>query len=274
MKKLLKSRFLAATLLFSLLQIVGGLLVAAPFLVFLRLPLEHSGLARGLWPAISPEIIGELLINNIQVLLVCSVAAAVIYVAYFPLKILFTAAVYDMIIVKSGEQTAGEASMAEHLKQAVAVWPGFVKTELFGIPIYITAIFLGIAFGGIAGRLAGFLRPTAILLFALIGSSYLQILRIRMVIDRTSSLRDSIRNTKKDIAGSLGRIILGNISVAAVGLLIIMLPWSLLKWTRGMEWSLLSASFSLVCQQIMVLLVNLAQALRINFNHSVLRKGE
>ncbi len=274
MKKFFQNRLLIATLLSTLLHIVGGLLIMAPFLIFLRLHLEHSGLAFKLWPVISMKIPGDILINHQQALTIYFIAAAIIYAAYFPLKILFTAGIYYMIIAEDADPKSERYSITEYLKKALTVWPGFIKIAIFGVLVYITAIFIGFIFGGILSNIGSLFKPITVLLFLLLGSTYLQILRIHMVAGGTSSLRNSIKSTKNNIAGSLGRIALGNIAVFAAVIVAVLLPWSLLKWVRSYDWSLFAGAISIILQQVIVLLICLAQVLRINFNHSFLRKGE
>jgi len=273
MRKFLKSKLLAATLLSALLEIVGGLLVMAPFLIFFRIHLEHSGSAFKLWPVISPDVIGDLLINDLQALIIYLLAATVIYIAYFPLKTLLTAGIYAMIMSKTSPDPEIR-SMSDYLSQAVCIWPGFIKAALFGVPVYIVSLFVGIIFGGILGHIGSFLRPAVILIFLLMGSTYLQILKIRMITSGNPSLRNSIKETRSHIASAPGRIILGNISVTAAGLAAAFVLWLILKWVRDFDWNLLSASCSLVLQQAIVFVVCLAQVLRINYNHSILKKGE
>ncbi|MEE9554215.1 MAG: hypothetical protein V3W18_07955 [candidate division Zixibacteria bacterium] len=274
MKKLLKSRLLIAVLLSTLLHIVGGLLVMAPFLIFLRLHLEHSGLAFKLWPVISPEVLGDILVNYPQALTVYIIAAVIIYIAWFPLKILFTAGIYNVIIVPNSDRKEEQYSISEYLKKAVSVWPGFAKIAVFGMVVYLTAIFIGFVFGGLLSKIGSLFGPLMIILFLLAGSTYLQILRIYMVVGETSSLRSSIRDTRIEIAGSLARVVLGNVSVIAAGFVAVLLPWILLKWVRSFDWNLFVGALSVILQQAIILLVCLAQVLRINFNVSVLRKGE
>ncbi len=274
MIKFLKSRLLTAALLLTLLEIVGGLLLMAPLLVFMRLRLEHSGLALELWPLISPKILADLLINHSQVLIICLAAAAVIYLAYFPLKTLFAAAIYNMITVNNAGSSLVTKSLSEHIRRAVAIWPGFLKTAVFGMLIYLLAFFIGLMFGGILGRVWDFFRPLAVLLMLLTASTYLQILKLRMVRCGESSLRDSIRETRSEIAGAFGRIMIGNFAVFAAAVIIVMIPWSILKWVRSFEWNYLTASISIVLQQLIIILICLAQTLRINFNQSLFGKGD
>lgn len=274
MIRILKNRLLAAALMFMLTHIIGGLLVAAPLLVFMRIQFEHTEAVLHLWPLLSVEVLGDLIINNSQALTVYLIAAVVIYLAYFPLRVLVSAAIYEMVIsgVKGSEE--GVSFLSEYMKSAVKVWTGFLKIAIFGIPVYGVALLLGLTFGGILGRVWTFFKPLALILSFLLASTYLQILRIHMVTGGNSSLRNSIMKTREQIAASLGRIAIGNISVGAVGILAAAVVWFALKWIRGFEWSFVSAGISLFFQQAIVFVLCLSQTIRINFNNSILRKGE
>lgn len=274
MKKILKSRLSVATLLSALLDIVGGLLIAAPILIFLRIHLENTASAFEFWPVISPEVIGDILINDFQALVMYFLAAMIIYLAYIPLKLLFTAGIY-CLVADSG-QNLGEKirPLSEYVKRAVGIWPGFVKVAILSVPVYLLFLFIGMIFGGILGKISGSLRPLTILFSLLIGSTYLQMLKIRMARTEDQSLRNSVKSTRSDIAESLGKIVLGNLSVAVATFLVVLLFWYLLRWTRNFDWNLLSGSISLLLQQAIVLTISLGQILRINYNNSILGKGD
>jgi len=273
MKKILKSKIIVASLLFVLLHMIGGLLIMAPLLVFLRIHFEHTGSALKLWPVISPEVLSDMLVNDSQALVMFFIAAAVIYIAYFPLKVFITAGIYNIIIFK---KESGEAidSARTFLTRSAGIWIGFVKADIFGILIYIVALFLGVVFGGFLGRLGPYWRPTVILLLLLLGSTYIQILKIAVVDNEDTSLRSVIRFTRGRIGGSFLRLVLGNVAVALVGFLIVLGLWSLLLWTRSYNWNVVTASLSVILQQGMIFFICLAQVLRINFNYSVIKKGE
>jgi hypothetical protein len=273
MKKILKSKIVVSSLLFVLLDIIGGLLIMAPLLVFLRIHLEYSSSALKLWPVISPEVLSDILINDYQALFMFFIAAIVIYLAYFPLKVFVTAGIYNIIVFN---KDSGETidSARTFLTRSAGIWIGFVKADIFAIPIYMVALFIGIVFGGIMGRLGSFWRPAIILLLLLLGSTYIQILKIAVVGNRDTSLRSVIRFTRDRIRGSFLRLALGNVAVALVGLLIALGLWSLLLWIRSYDWNIVTASISVILQQGMIFSICLAQVLRINFNHSVIRKGE
>ncbi len=273
MKKVFKNKIIVASLLFVLLNIIGGLLIMAPLLVFLRIHLEYSGSALKLWPVISPEVLSDILINDYQALVMFIIAAIVIYIAYFPFKVLVTAGIYNIIVF---DKERGEAidSARAFLTRAAGIWIGFVKTDLFAVLIYIVAMFLGIVFGEILGRLGSFLSPAVILLMLLLGSTYIQILKIAVVDNNDTSLRSIIRFTRGRIAGSFLRLVLGNVAVALVGILIVLGLWSFLLWTRSHDWNVVTAPVSVILQQGMIFVICLAQVLRINFNHSVIKKGE
>ena len=246
----------------------------APFLVFLRTYLENGGLIFGLWPIISVEVLGNIIINSPQALIIYFIAAVVIYLAYFPLKTLFTAAIYNMIMARNNETSGEIGPISEYVKRAITVWAGFVKVAVFGIIVYMLAFFIGLMFGELLGSIWSLLHPLSVMLLLLSASTYLQILKISMVISGKSSLRDSIKSTRSEIGGALGRIIIGNIAVCAAAFILILAPWSLLKWTRSFDWSYFAAAVSIILQQVIIVLICSAQVIRINFNHSVLRKGD
>ncbi|MEE8417303.1 MAG: hypothetical protein V3S06_01425 [candidate division Zixibacteria bacterium] len=273
MKKIIKSKIMVASLLFVLLDMTGGLLIMAPLLVFLRIHFEYTGSAFKLWPVISPEVLSDILINDYQALVMFLIAAIVIFVAYFPLRVFITAGIYNIIIFnrEGGDRID---SVRTFLTRSAESWIGFVKAEIFGILIYIVALFLGIVFGGVLGRLGSILRPAVILLLLLLGSTYIQILKIAVVQNKDTSLRSVIRFTRNRIKGSFLRLVLGNVAVALVGLLVVSGFWSLLLWTRSYDWNIVTASISVILQQGAVFFICLAQVLRINFNHSVIKRGE
>jgi hypothetical protein len=273
MKTVLKSKIIIASLLFVLLDIVGGLLIMAPLLVFLRIHFEHSGSALKLWPLISPEVLSDILVNDYQALVMFFIAAAVIYMAYFPLKVFITAGIYK-IITSGKESDEGIDSARTFFIRSAEIWIGFFKTDVFGILIYMVALFLGLMFGEILGRFSLFWRAATVLLFVLLGSTYIQVLKIAIADNKDTSLRSAISFTRSRIAGSFLRLALGNVAVALVGFLIVLGLWSLLLWTRSYNWNIVTASLSVILQQGMIFFICLAQVLRINFNHSVIRKGE
>jgi hypothetical protein len=274
MRNVLKNRLLASALIFLLIDVIGGLLIMAPLLIFLRVRLEYSGSALKLWPVISPEVISDLLVNQGQAVAMFLIAAVVIYLAYFPLKMLISAGVYRIIL--SGVSTDGKGidSPRRFLAGAAVSWIGFVKIEIFGIVVYAVAIFMGIVIGGFLGSLVSFLGPLAVLLFLLMASTYIQILKIAVVVKDDTSLRNSIRSTREGIATSLLRLLVGNIAVALAGFLAMLILWHLLRWVRSYDWNIISAFISIVLQQGLIFSICLAQVLRINFNYSVMGKGE
>lgn len=274
MMKFLKGRFVAATLSFAVVNIVGGLLMSAPLLIFLRVHLERSGSVFLLWPSISARLIGDLLINDYQALVIYVFAAIVIYIAYFPLRIFVSAGVYRMIFEGRSEEHGRLPTGREFLSKAAIVWPGFLKIGIFAVPVYLTFVLIAAIFSGFLGRIASFLGPVTMGVFLLGGSTYLQILRSYMIGREDSSLRRSVRETRTIIAASLGRILVGNISVAIAGFFGAFLLWIVLKRLRGFEWNLLTAGFSIVLQQAIIFVLCFAQVLRINFNGSMLEKGE
>jgi hypothetical protein len=274
MRNILKNRLVVAALIFLLVDVIGGLLIMAPLLIFLRVHFEYSGSALKLWPVISPEVISDLLINQGQAVAMFLIAAIIIYIAYFPLKMLLSAGVYRIIVFGDSGSEGGIDSVRKFLAGAAVSWIGFVKIEIFGIVVYAVAIFMGIVIGGFLGSLISFLGPLAVLLLLLTASTYIQILKIAVVVKDDTSLKNSIRSTREGIAASLLRLLVGNVAVALAGFLAILILWYLLKWMRSYEWNIISAFVSILLQQGLVFSICLAQVVRINFNYSVMGKGE
>lgn len=273
MKKILKNKIVVASLLFVLLDMIGGLLIMAPLLVFLRIHFEYTGSALMLWPVIAPEVLSDILINDYQALIMFFIAAAVIFLVYFPVKVFITAGIYNIIVFNKEKNEAIDSVRTFFIRSA-GIWTGFLKADIFGVFVYIVALFLGIVFGGFLGRLGSFLRPAVILMLLLLGSTYIQILKIAIVDNDDTSLRSVIRYTRNRIRGSFLRLALGNVAVALIGILTVLGLWSLLIWTRSYNWSIITASFSVILQQGIIFFICLAQVLRINFNYSVIKKGE
>lgn len=274
MKSILKNRLVVGALIFLLVDVIGGLLIMAPLLIFLRVHLEYSGSALRLWPVIPPEMISDMLINQGQALAVFLISAVVIYLAYFPLKMLLAAGVYRIILAGDGPSDREIGSVRRFLAGAAVSWIGFVKIEIFGVMAYAVAIFMGMIIGGFLGSLISFLGPLAVLLLLLMASTYIQILKIAVVVRDDTSLRNCIRSTRESIASSFLRLLTGNIAVASAGLLVTVILWSLLRWIRSYDWNVISAFVSILLQQGLIFSICLAQVLRINFNYSVMGKGE
>ena len=274
MKNILKDRLVVASLIFLLVDVVGGLLIMAPFLVFLRTRFEYSESALKLWPVISPEVISDLLINDGQAVAMFLIAAVVIYIAYFPLRMLLNAGVYRIIVSYDGQNERAIDSVRTFLTGAASSWIGFIKIEIFGIIAYVVAIFLGVMIGGLLGKLISFLGPLTVIVLLLMASTYLQILKIAVVVQNDTSLRNSIRFTRESVAESFLRLLLGNVAVAVAGFLVMIILWTLLRWVRSYDWNVISAFLSILLQQGLILAICLAQVLRINFNYSVMGKGK
>lgn len=274
MMNIFKNRIVTASLIFLLADVIGGLLIMAPLLIFLRVVFEYSGSALKLWPVVEPEIISDLFINQGQALAMFLIAAVVIYAAYFPLKTFLGAGVYGIVLFNKGRSGREINSVRTFLTGAAAAWLGFIKIGIFGIIAYAVAIFLGMIIGGLLGHLISFLGPVTVILFLLMASTYVQILKIAVVVKGGTSLRDAIRDTRENIASSFLRLLTGNIAVAVAGLLVAIVLWTLLKWVRSYDWNVISAFLSILLQQGMIFSICLAQVLRINFNYSVLGKGE
>ena len=89
-----------------------------------------------------------------------------------------------------------------------------------------------------------------------------------------NSLKTALRETRERIAGALLRIIIGNVSVGLAAFLVVLILWFVLKAIKSSEWSVILMILAILVQQMMALAICLAQALRINFNFSVIKKGE
>jgi hypothetical protein len=55
---------------------------------------------------------------------------------------------------------------------------------------------------------------------------------------------------------------------------VVLIFWFILKAIKSSDWSLVLMIITIIIQQIMVFTICLAQSLRINFNYSVIKKGE
>lgn len=274
MKSILKNRLVEASLIFLLVDVIGGLLIMAPLLIFLRMRFEYSGSALKLWPVISPGVISDMFINHGQALAMFLIAAVIIYLACFPLKMLLNAGVYSIILFNDGQSGREIDSVSRFLTGAALSLIGFVKIGIFGIIAYIVAIFLGMMIGGLLGNVISFLGPLTVILLLLMASTYLQILKIAVVIQNDTSLRNSIRFTRQKVATSFLRLLVGNVAVGLAGFIVMIILWTLLRWMRSYDWNLISALVSILLQQGLIFSLCLAQVLRINFNYSVMGKGE
>jgi hypothetical protein len=272
MMKILGNRILLSTVLLFLLNVAGGLILLAPILVFLRNELGSSASTLLLWPAVSPSVVVDFLLNYRQALAVFAASAMVIYILYFLLRILFMGGVYHLVIFKDAADRAIDSPSA-FISRSTDAWPGFLKVALLAVVVYGIALFLGVSFGRLLGVLPTFWRLCIVAIFALIGSTFLQILRAKMISENSFSLRKAIRATRPLVAGSALRLIAGNISVAAVGISVAFVLWSINKGIRGNNWNFGVALLSFILQQTIVFTICLMQVVRINFNQSVIRKG-
>jgi hypothetical protein len=189
------------------------------------------------------------------------------------MKTFFAGGIYRLIICDKDDPSAIK-TVSDFLKNSSQIWPGFLKTGLFSVLIYGLALFLGLVFGDFLGRFWSFLRLALPALFLFLGSIYLQILKIHIAWSMDNSLKTALRETRERISGVLLRIIMGNASVALAAFVMILIFWFILKAIKSSDWSVILMIFTIVIQQIMVFTICLAQTLRINFNYSVIKKGE
>lgn len=272
MMKLLKNRLVFAALLFLLLNVAGGFAVMAPILVVFRNELIKSAVALRLWPVIRPDVIAEFLINNVQSLSVYVVSAIVIFALYSLLWTYFSAGIYGVIINRREPETKAGA-LREFLRESASLWPGFVKVALLSILLYAAAAFIGLTFGQIFGRLWAFLRIAFLLVFMLVASTYLQVLKARIASTADTSLRAAIRATRPVLSKTAGRLLVGNFSVMIAGVLVAFIFWMILKFVRGLGWSVPAGFISAILEQAMVFAICLAQAIRINYNNAIIKRG-
>jgi hypothetical protein len=158
--------------------------------------------------------------------------------------------------------------------KASSSWIGFLKVGLFAVPVYALALFIGSAFGAFLGKLSMVLRIAAFSVFLLMASAYLQILKIQIINESDNSLKSAIKDTKQLIADKFLRIILGNISVMGVAFIIILIFWLILKFIKGQDWNIIYTVIIMLIQQAIILIICFAQVIRINFNSSILEKGD
>ena len=111
------------------------------------------------------------------------------------------------------------------------------------------------------------------LFFIVIGSSYLQILRARMVADDNTSVRHAMRSTRSIIAERFVRIVIGNVSVAIVAIIEALVFWLILKGIRHYNWSIFTALLSIIFEQAIIFALCIMNVVRINFNYSIIKRG-
>jgi hypothetical protein len=274
MKKILKNRFVAASLLFLLVDLAGAFALLAPFLVMIRNKLDRSSLALRLWPLISPDVIADIFINEPQIIAMQVVAASVIFILFMLLKTLFTGGIYHIIINRpeSGDNTE-PGFFGAFLARSARYWPGFVKAAVLAIPIYLVAGFLGLIFARLVMGLATFAGVLLFFFFMLLASTYLQLIRAGMIASDDNSIVNSVRFSRQAIARNFLRILAGNISVCVAGFIPAYLLWLALGGVRRFDWNPFVAAASIILQQLIVLVVCFTQSLRINFNYSILARG-
>jgi len=273
MIKIFKNRIAVGSALFGILDLIQGFVIASPILIYLRILYENTDSALHLWPLPSAEIVTDFMINHNDVFIFYIITAVVLYILFFFMKSFFIGGIYRLIIIERQDSNSIKTA-SDFLKISSQLWAGFLKAELFSVAIYGLAIFLGLVFGDFLGRLWGFLRLASPALFIFLGSTYLQILKVHMAFALDNSLKAALRETRERIAGALVRIIIGNASVFLAAVLILKILWFVLKAIKSSEWSVVLMILAILVQQMMALVVCLAQALRINFNFSVIKKGE
>lgn len=272
MMRILKHKIVIASLMLLVVSLAGAFMALAPILVYLRGQFEKSDIAHRLWPVIHSDVITDIFLNFEQALILFFISLVFIYLLYVIIRTFFSGGIYSFLVFgKDGDR--GISSVRSFLSRAAALWPGFFKSALFGFFVYGICLFLGAVFGQVLHAFGPAIRIIFLLFFFLLGSTYLQLIRTQMVLTDTTSLRSAIKTTRLPIASSLIRLILGNLSVAIAGALIIFILWELLLAIRGSNWTALGAIFSIILQQAIVFVVCLMQAVRINFNHSILIRG-
>jgi hypothetical protein len=274
MKKIFKNRLLGAAVMLQLLDLAGAFVILLPFLISMRNILESSAVARELWPVISPAALADILINHSQMLATAVTAGITVYIIYAFLRAYFSAGIYKVLLATEENIAGREAgALPGFLSMAARSWPGFLKIALFAIVVYTIAAFIGLIIGRVFGVLGFFWRIAFLLFTMLIGSTYIQILKIKVVTDNDNSFVKAVKGTRQAIGGAAFRIIAGNLSVGVAGSVIGYFLWRLIIMVRGNEWSPMAAGLTVALEQIIILIFCLMQAIRINFNYSILRKG-
>ncbi|UCC79825.1 MAG: hypothetical protein JSW64_00290 [Candidatus Zixiibacteriota bacterium] len=273
MMKFLKNRVLLASVLFGLLDFIQGFVIVSPILIYLRIIYENSESSLHLWPLPSLDIFSDFMINHDDLFIFYIITAAVLYILFFFVKSLFAGGIYRLIIFER-QNPSFIGSAKDFLRSSSEIWIGFIKVGLFAVLVYGLVIFLGTVFGGFFGRFSDFLRTVIIALFLILGSTYLQILRIHMASTSDTSLRAALTETRGKISGGFLRILMGNISVSVVAFAAVFILWLILKALKSADWSVIIMILTIVVQQLLVFTVCLGQSLRINFNYSVIKRGE
>ena len=273
MMKIFKNRIVLASALFGLLDFLQGFIIASPILIYLRLIYENKESSLSLWPLPSARVITDFILNHNDVIIFYLITASVLYTVYFIFKTLFAGGIYSLILFEKKNDNSIKSS-GEFMGYSTITWTGFLKVGLFAIIVYTIAFFIGSMFGDFVGRFSGFLKVVIIALFLLMGSTYLQILRIHIVASSDNSLRRAMAGTKEAISKGFLRLIMGNVSVSIVVFILVMVMWFILRALKSSEWNVIIMIFTIIVQQLMVFTICLGQSLRINFNYSVIKKGE
>lgn len=273
MIRIFKNRIVLASILFGILDLLQGFVIASPILIYLRILYEKTDSSLHLWPLPSAEVMADFLINHNDVFIFYIITAAVLYFLFFFMKEFFAGGIYKLIITEKEDPDA-IVTISDFLKSSSQTWIGFLKVGLFSAVIYGLALFLGLIFGGFLGRFGGFFRVALPAFFLFLGSTYLQILRIHIASSMDNSLKAALSETRERISGTLLRIIIGNASVTLAAFMAVLIFWFILKALKSSEWSVILTVISIIVQQVTVFIVCLAQALKINFNYSVIKKGE
>lgn len=273
MMKFLKNRVMLGSALFGLLDLVQGFVIVSPILIYLRIIYENSESSLHLWPLPSLDIFLDFMINHNDIFIFYIITGAVLYILFFFAKSLFMGGIYRIIIFER-QSPPSTRSVKDFLRSSSEIWTGFIKVGLFAVLVYALAIFLGAVFGGFIGRFSGFLKVVIIALFLLLGSTYLQILRIYIASTSNTSLRAALMETRGKISDGFLRILMGNLSVSLVAFVAVLVLWFILKALKSSDWSVIIMILTIAVQQLLVFVICLGQSLRINFNYSVIKKGD
>ena len=274
MNRILKNRIFAAAVLLFFAELAGAFVIAAPILVFLRNQFSKSELALDFWPIISQRIISDVLINDLQAIVMFVLGAMIIFILYILFKTFILGGIYNLIIFGDNPEHQSIRTLNSFLARCAELWPGFLKISLFGILVYGIALFLGLSFGQLFARTAITWRILILAFFLLTGSAYLQILRAQIVAENNTSIRQAMKSTQQVIAESFIRIVVGNVSVAIVGGIVILIIWLILKGFRHYDWNLLTSAGSIIFEQAIILTLSLTNVVRVNFNYSVIKSGK
>jgi hypothetical protein len=284
MKKILQNKILVGSLMFLMLDLAGGFLILAPFLISIRNVYESSAMSFDLWPAPSASILIDILINHPQILATSAIAAFTIYLLFTLLRTYFAGGIYRIIMdgpgfIRNGDER--RSGFQEFLAKTSQSWAGFVKVGVAAVAIYTVAGFLGFTVGRVFAGLGAFWMIAFIMFVMLIASTYLQILKITIVTSRDNSVINAIRGSRQILAKAAPRLVIGNLSVVVIGALICLALWLIIGSVRGSEWNAARGAITIILEQLIVLAVCLMQAVRINFNNSIVsakdrpkKKGE